>query len=126
MLRLVLRFQAVFYWITGLWPLVSLASFERVTGPKTDDWLVHMVGLLAASIGVALWIGSRHVTVRPDRAIIWLGALSAASFAAIDLRYALAGQISRVYLVDAAIEILFVLLLALTALIGWSRQRPGF
>ena len=43
--RTALTVQGLFYVVTGLWPLVSLSTFEFVTGPKTDDWLVHMVGL---------------------------------------------------------------------------------
>jgi hypothetical protein len=42
--RRILALQALYYLATGLWPLVHLPSFEAVTGPKTDDWLVHMVG----------------------------------------------------------------------------------
>jgi hypothetical protein len=48
--RRLIAFQAAYYLATGLWPLVHLPSFEAVTGPKTDDWLVHMVGLLAAVV----------------------------------------------------------------------------
>lgn len=51
---LLFRAWGTYYVVTGLWPLIHLTSFEAVTGPKTDDWLVHMVGLLAASIGLAL------------------------------------------------------------------------
>lgn len=25
---------------SGLWPVIDLKSFERVTGPRTDGWLV--------------------------------------------------------------------------------------
>lgn len=114
-LQVVLRVQAVFYVITGVWPLLHMRSFERVTGPKTDDWLVHMVGLLAAAIGLALWTGAR--TTRPAGAIVVLGAASAMSFAAIDLTYALTGRIAPIYLLDAGAE--GVLLLALW--MGWRR-----
>jgi hypothetical protein len=116
-LRAVMRIQSIYYVITGLWPLLSLRSFELVTGPKTDDWLVHMVGLLAAVIGIVLWVGARPM--RPAGAVVLLAALSAASFAAIDLRYALPGQISAIYLADAVAEIALLLLLAE----GWRRMR---
>src|SRR4051794_41935238 len=56
----VLRAQGAYYTLTGLWPLVHMASFEAVTGPKTDDWLVRMVGLLAAVIGATLLTAGRH------------------------------------------------------------------
>lgn len=39
MLRIVRRGQAAYYIVTGPWPLLSLRSFEAVTGPKADEWL---------------------------------------------------------------------------------------
>ncbi|MGH7661110.1 MAG: hypothetical protein ACRENA_09390 [Vulcanimicrobiaceae bacterium] len=51
--RRVLKLQAGYYIATGIWPLLSMRSFEAITGPKTDRWLVRMVGLLAATIGNA-------------------------------------------------------------------------
>ena len=80
MLRLVLRAQAAFYVLTGTWPLINLESFEWVTGPKTDDWLVYTVGLLIVAIGLTLWVGAR--SARPDPAIVVLAAATAASPAA--------------------------------------------
>ena len=41
--------QGIYYWLTGLWPPVSIESFELVTGPETDDWLPQTVGLLRTS-----------------------------------------------------------------------------
>lgn len=117
MLTLVLRIQAVYYVVTGVWPLVSLATFERVTGPKVDDWLVYMVGLLAVSIGLTLCVGAR--AARPAGAIVLLAVLTAVSFAAVDVRFALAGRIWPVYLLDAAGEVVLLLALAL----GWQRRH---
>ena len=34
------------YLATGLWPLFNIESFQQVTGPKTDLWLVRTVGVL--------------------------------------------------------------------------------
>ena len=50
----VARIQGVYYTATGLWPLISMKTFERVTGPKRDDWLVKTVGLLITAVGVTL------------------------------------------------------------------------
>lgn len=30
-----------YFLLTGIWPLVHRRSFERVTGPKSDYWLVQ-------------------------------------------------------------------------------------
>src|SRR5438270_11614006 len=38
--------QGVYYLLTGVWPLVSIDTFQMVTGPKTDLWLVQTVGAL--------------------------------------------------------------------------------
>src|SRR5687767_11872068 len=110
MTRWMLMAQGVYYALTGAWPLVSMATFESVTGPKTDDWLVHMVGALAVAIGVTL-VGSAPRR-DPSSALLLAGA-AAAAFASIDLVYALNGTISWVYLADAVLEILFLLGIAM-------------
>lgn len=102
--RAALRFQAAYYIVTGIWPLLSRRSFEAVTGPKTDWWLVQMVGLLAATIGTALAVGAREE--RPTPALRTLALLSALSFAGIDTVHALGGRISKIYLGDAVVELL--------------------
>ena len=86
------RLQAIFYIVTGVWPFVSIRSFEAVTGPKVDRWLVKTVGALVA-------------------------AGSAAALAAIDTVYVARRRISPVYLLDAVAEI--ALVAAWTRL--WSR-----
>ena len=116
-----MRLQGVYYIITGLWPVVSIYSFELVSGPKTDDWLVKMVGLLAASIGLALLVAARGA--RPSVEGIVLGVVSALSFTAIDVFYVLDGTLLGVYLLDALLEVCIVVLL----LGGWmvGRRRRG-
>jgi hypothetical protein len=46
--------QGAYYLLTGLWPLAHLRSFQAVTGPKLEPWLVKTVGVLAAAIGFTL------------------------------------------------------------------------
>jgi hypothetical protein len=105
--------QAAYYFLTGLWPVIHLRSFEAVTGPKVDDWLVHMVGLLAAAIGSSL--GAAVLTDQTRGAVVGtLAITSASAFAAIDLWYGLSGRISPIYLADAAIQIGLITLLLLT------------
>jgi hypothetical protein len=57
--RSMIAAQGLYYILTGLWPVVSMQSFELVTGPKTDDWLVQTVGLLLAVIGMTLLARAR-------------------------------------------------------------------
>lgn len=105
LIRRVLALQGTLYLVTGLWPIVHMSSFEWVTGPKTDDWLVYTVGLLLAVIGCVLLTNSRH-DHRAD--IIGLAAGTAVVLAAIETFYVAAGTISPVYLVDTAVELSFV------------------
>lgn len=97
-----IAFQAGYYIVTGALPLVSRRAFEALTGPKTDWWLVQMVGLLALTNGIALAAGVRGG--KPSRETITLSLLSACSFAAIDTVYALKRRISPIYLADALLE----------------------
>lgn len=108
--RAALQAQGAYYVLTGLWPLVSRRSFEAVTGPKSDWWLVQTVGLLAASTGVALIAGARDT--RPSGAVCALAGLTALSFAWIDAVHSLRGRISKIYLADAAAEVAFALVIA--------------
>jgi hypothetical protein len=83
-----------------------MATFERVTGPKTDDWLVQTVGALAAAIGVTLLVAARRETVTADGKT--LAVLSATAFAFVDVVFVAGGVISRIYLADAAIQGIFL------------------
>jgi hypothetical protein len=100
--------QGVFYLATGVWPLLDIVSFQAVTGPKTDLWLVRTVGVLVTVIGGVLLSAWRHRRVTPEVVMLAVGAAS--GLAAIDLRYALAGRISAVYLADAVAEVGLALL----------------
>jgi hypothetical protein len=98
--------QGLYYAITGVWPLISMRSFEAVTGPKIDKWLVQTVGVLVTSIGVVLAAAGIRRSVQPELAA--LAVSSAAGLAGIDFVYASTGRISKVYLVDAAVEVLLI------------------
>ena len=111
--RRLLAGQAAYYGITGLWPVLHLPSFEAVTGPKTDDWLVHMVGLLAVAIAVPLGLAAAGNRGRTPE-VVALAAAAAFAFAAIDLWYALSGRISAIYLADAGVELGLLAALAVT------------
>lgn len=94
------RVQGCYFLATGVWPLLSMRTFEAVTGPKTDRWLVKTVGVLVAVIGASLATAGR----RPPPPLSLLAIGSAAGLGAVDVVYSLKGRISRVYLLDAALE----------------------
>jgi ABC-type cobalamin transport system permease subunit len=103
--------QGLYFLVTGIWPLASPDSFERVTGPKADFWLAQTVGILVASIGSVLLLGARRRRVNAELEV--LGAASAAGLGLVDMVFALRGRIAKVYFLDAAIEGAIV--------VGWLR-----
>jgi hypothetical protein len=107
--------EGSYFLATGVWPLVSRRTFERVTGPKVDFWLARTVGVLVGSVGAALLIGGRRRRV--DVELEFLGATSAVGLATIDVIFSARGTISKIYLFDAAIEGAFV--------VAWIRSRAG-
>lgn len=115
-LRRTATLQAAYFLVTGLWPIVSRPTFEAVTGPKTDYWLVRTVGALASVIGTTLGVASYRNRVSSELAVLGIG--SALAFGVVDVFYTTTGRISRVYLVDAAVECLIAG--------GWASalQRP--
>ena len=98
--------QGAMYLVTGLWPLVSLRTFERVTGPKVDGWLVKTVGVIVASVGPVLLAAARRNRITPEIAL--LGASCAASLAGIDVVYVSRRRISPIYLADALAELVCI------------------
>jgi hypothetical protein len=117
--RIAALVQGAYYVVTGAVPLVSMALFEAITGEKTDDWLVVMVGLLTVAIGLHL---VRTIRRRGDPGDVrFLGIASALSFGAMDAWVFWTGAGSAAYLVDLFVE------LALIALwLGARRSRhPG-
>ena len=94
--------QGFYFLLTGLWPIVDDRSFQRVTGPKTDVWLVKTVGLLIGIIGAGLILAGRRAV--PPAESRWMALASAAGLGAVDVVYALQGRISKIYLLDAGAE----------------------
>ena len=95
--------QGAFYVATGLWPIVSLRTFEAVTGPKADGWLVKTAGVLITAIGAGLTSAGLRGRVTPDLKLVAVGA--AAGLTAIDVVYVRRGRIAPVYLLDALAEV---------------------
>ena len=93
--------QGLFNLANGLWPLVSMRSFEKVLGPKAEHWLVRTVAGLMITNGVAQLRSSSIAEPRTTRRI---GLGTAATLGLIDLRYGLPGRIRRVYLLDACVQ----------------------
>ena len=99
------QLQAGYYVVTGIWPLVHRRSFERLTGPKVDFWLVRTVGVLVTAIGTGLALGARR---RVSRELETTALLAAAGLAAIDVAEVARGRISKIYLGDALLEAMLI------------------
>lgn len=107
--------QGLYYASTGVWALADSQSFQAVTGPKVDVWLVKTVGVLVTAIGGALGCAGWSRRVTPEVRLLAVG--SALGLAGIDVVYVAKGRISRIYLLDAAVE------LGLAA--AWAAASPA-
>ena len=106
MINSVALVQGSYFLFTGVWPLVSIGTFQEATGPKNDLWLVKTVGVVVAAIGAALVIAGMKSDFTP--AIIFLGVASALGMACIDIFYVKQRVIAPVYLGDAIIQALLI------------------
>jgi hypothetical protein len=94
--------QGIYYLTSGLWPILHMSSFEKVTGPKRDNWLVKTVGALITAIGsTLLFSASREPRSETARS---LGISTALALIGIDSIYSIRGTIPKIYLIDAAVE----------------------
>ena len=109
--RTLATLQGSYYAATGIWSIVHRRSFERVTGAKTDYWLVRTVGGLAVAIGASLVIAGRA----EGRAAAPLALTAGLAFAAADAQAARAS--SRTYVLDGLIETFLVA--------AWVRRVRG-
>ena len=115
--RSILGAQGAYYLATGTWAVVPRRSFEAVTGPKTDYWLVRTVGLLAAAIGGSLLVATREE--RPSREAVLLAAAAGTAFSTVDVVGVASHVLRPLYLGDAALH------LALATAAARARGRPS-
>jgi hypothetical protein len=101
--------QGAYFLLTGVWPIISIKTFQMVTGPKTDLWLVKTVGLLVAVIGAILvWAGWTSNVLGQTVA---LASGSAAALTIIDVYYVWKRVIAPIYMADALVEAILI--------VGW-------
>src|SRR4051794_17003950 len=94
------KLHGVFNVVGGVWPLVSMGSFEWVFGPKRDRWLVRTVaGLLVSNGGTQLFAPTSEDGLIVARR---LGVGTAATLLLIDVVYVPKGELRKTYLIDAA------------------------
>ena len=105
--------HACYYLASGLWPLVHMPSFIKVTGEKVDLWLVRTVGMLVYVIGFFLFLTLIQNEITGSVKLLAVGCALGLTF--IDIYYVHKKIISRVYYGDAALETLLIA--------GWTIAR---
>jgi hypothetical protein len=109
--------QGGYYLLAGLWPLVSIRTFQAVTGPKTDNWtgragdhwLVNAVAVLVVAVGAALLVAAARG--RPSPEVVVLAVAAILGLTGIDVVYVARRVIPPIYLLDAVAEA--------ALLVGW-------
>lgn len=99
--------QGAYFFLTGLWPIVSITTFQLITGPKRDIWLVKTVGTLAMAISLGLITAGLRGGM-PSVDIIIVAISSALAFMLIDIIYVFRRIIPGIYLFDAIAEFIFI------------------
>jgi hypothetical protein len=98
--------QTIYYVPTGIWPIVHIRSFEWITGPKTDRWLVKTVAGVVLAVGVGLGMATANDRLTPEIDAVAIG--TSATLATIDIIYVRRRRISPVYLADAAVNLALI------------------
>jgi hypothetical protein len=109
--------QGLYFLVTGAWPLVSVRSFQAVTGQKSDHliadppteadhWMLNTISALIIVISVVILSGAWRRRVSFEVSL--LGIMSAAALTIIDVVYVARGTILPIYLADAAVEVVII------------------
>jgi hypothetical protein len=98
--------QGIYFFVTGVWPLLSMRTFLMVTGPKTDLWLVKTVGAILAVIGAVLIIAQVNAEISASIVVLAMG--SAFALAIVEIIYVARQVIPMIYLADALAELLLI------------------
>lgn len=123
--RIVLWGQGLYYFITGVWPILSIETFQMVTGRKTDHlvtgregdhWLVMTVAALILAISLPLLLAAWRKTLPAE--VILLAVGSSIALTTIDIVYVARHVLSPIYLADAAAEVVLIVLWAIVVALG--------
>lgn len=105
-IALLLWAQGGYFALTGIWPLLHYRSFEKVTGRKTDVWLVKILGALIIVVGCLLLFAAWRNEV--NGYVVMAGTGSAVVLLLADVIYVARKVIAPVYLADAAVELVLL------------------
>jgi hypothetical protein len=106
--------HALYFLIGGAWAVLGKRTFEAVTGPKVDYWLVRTVGGLLSVAGIIIASAALRNRVIPE--IRWLAMGTSGVLASVSLIYSAKGRIRPIYLLDTIANILLIM--------AWIRAVP--
>jgi hypothetical protein len=98
--------HASYFLLGGLWAVMGKRTFESVTGPKVDYWLVRTVGGLLTVAGAVIACASLRDRVTPE--IRWLAIGMSGVLGTASLVYTAKGRIRPVYLLDSVANLLLI------------------
>ena len=110
--------HGAYYLIGGAWPLISLETFEYVTGPKYDDWLVRSVALLLVVAGIILVTQPKGSI---ERSAVKLAFGTSLALGCVAMITSAGVWISSVYFLDGTLHLLFA---ATWAFLVWRKLIP--
>ncbi len=98
--------HAAYDLVTGIWPVFGIESVQKVSGRKTDIWLVKTVTLLILVVGATIGSAGLKKRVTPEIAGLAIG--SSAALTTIDPIYVRQRRISPVYLLDGLANVVLI------------------
>lgn len=108
--KTVLLIQGLFYLMTAIWPLVHIRSFEKITGPKQEHWLVYTVAVMILCSSL-VFLSAATGPFMVGKEVIILSLSNIIALAGIDIVFVFKRIISKVYLLDALAELALAVML---------------
>lgn len=96
--------HGAYYLFAGAWPLVHMDSFEAVTGPKPDEFLVRTVGLILLMTGTIL-LSQRRAPW--ERSAVFAAMGTALILGCVAVVSASGGWVWKVFFAEGAMHLLF-------------------
>lgn len=106
-MRTLLLLQGSYYFLTAVWPLIHLRSFEMVTGDKKDHWLVYTLSLMILSSSLVFLFSSIYLPII-SKAVVLLSVTNCLFLGFVSIYFPLKGVIRKVYLGDGLLEMLIL------------------
>ena len=98
--------HALYFLLGGVWAVTGKRTFEAVTGPKVDYWLVRTVGGLLTVTGAVIVSASARRRLTSE--IRWLACGMSGVLATVSLVYTIKGRIRSIYLLDTVANLILI------------------